>query len=233
MAAAAAAQETLRLEGFAESLRGQRVYCIAGQPKEAETLLRGRLAALDSEVVHRGRRVLIFQGAAGPPKWLVNLTPWDAAFHVRDNQDIKLAITYIQYAAKPCRVVWAGTEPAGQVLGLLSRLEGVSLLGLGTGAPMSPEWSALMWGPSASLEDVEPAVTARMGAGGSTGLRSVLKELRGSDVGLVWSAIGETDKRGGLYWLDPTEGVGPLPLDTREAAETLRAVADMLAGGGR
>lgn len=230
-----AAQETLRLEGFAESLRGQRVYCIAGQPKEAETLLRGRLAGLDSEVVHRGRRVLVFQGgaAAPPPKWLVNLTAWDAAFHVRDNQDIKLAITYIQYAARPCRVVWAGTEPAGQVLTLLSRLEGVSVLGLGAAAPASAEWSALMWAPSAGLEDVEPAVTARMGAAGTTGLRTVLKELRGSDVGLVWSAIGETDKRGGLYWLDPSEGVGSVPLDTREAAETLRAVADMLAGGVR
>ena len=75
------------------------------------------------------------------------------------------------------------------------------------------------------------AVAARMGPAGTTGLRTVLKELRGSDVGLVWSAIGETDKRGSLYWLDPSEGVGSVPLDTREAAETLRAVADMLAGG--
>lgn len=232
MAASAAREETLRLEGFAESLRGQRVYCIAGQPKEAETLLKGRLASLDSEVVHRGRRVLVFQGAAAASKWLVNLTTWDAAFHVRDVQDIKLAVTYIQYAAKPCRVVWAGQEPASQVLGLLSRLEGISLLGLGSAPPVAADWTALMWGPSAALEDVEGAIQLRMGSSGTTGLRSVLKELRASDVGLVWSAMGESDKRGSLYWLDPSEGVETAPLDIREAAEMLRAVADMLGSSG-
>lgn len=221
-------EETLRLEGFAESLRGQKIYCISGQPKEAEMLLKGRLASLDSEVVHRGRKVFVFQGSVAPPKWLLGLTSWDAAFHVRDVQDVKLALTYIQYAARPCRVVWAGQEPAAQVLAVMGRLEGLTLLGLGERPPAAGDWSALMWGPSASLEDVEGAVINRMGHGGATGLRTILKELRSSDVGLVWSSIGESDKRGGLYWLDPSEGVEAAPLDLREAAETLRAVAELL-----
>jgi hypothetical protein len=225
-------EETLRLEGFAESLRGQRIYCIAGEPKEAEKLLKGRLASLDSEVAHRGRRVLVFQGAGGTaaaiPKWLLNLTAWDAVFHARDVQDMKLALTYIQYAAKPCRVVWTGQEPAAQVLGVLGRLDGVTLIGLGEKAPVAADWSALLWGPSASLEDVEEPVALRMGQAGVTGLRTILKELRSSDVGLVWSSIRETDKRGCLYWFDPAEGVEAAAVDLREAAEMLRAVADLL-----
>lgn len=232
---AGSGEQTLRLEGFAEGLKGHRLFCISGNPKEAEKLVKGRLAAVDAEVAHRGRRVLVFQSATGshlPPKWLVGLTAWDSVFVVRDMQDLKLVITHLQYVARPTRVVWAGMEPAAGVMAALSRLEGVTLIGVGGAAPASGDWHALFWGPAATFEEVEPAVAIRSGGGaGANNLRSVLKELRASDVGLVWSNIGETDKRGALYWYDPGEGVDAAPLDMREAAETLRAVAELLANG--
>ena len=226
-------EETLRLEGFADSLRHHRVLCVSSHFKEAEKLLKGRVAAVDMEVVHRGRRVLFFQSAAAVtsiPKWLMNLCAWDAVFHIRDVQDLKLGITYVQYATKPVRVVWAGSEPSANAMGALGKIEGLTVIGLSEKAPAADGgwWHALFWGPSATLEEVEPVVHARMGTGSTGNLRSVLKELRGSDVGLVWSSIGESDKRGALYWYDPGEGVAPASLDMREAAETLRAVADAL-----
>ena len=225
------AETTVRLEGFSEGLKGQKVFCIASAPKDAETMVRGRLAALDAEVAHRGRKILVFQGAGAVPKWLLTVAAWDALFHVRDVQDLKLVITHLQYASKPVRVVWAGMEPAANVLMALARLEGgFSLLGVGPVAPASNDWQALFWASSAAVEDVEGPVALRLGAS-NPGLRAVLKELRASGVGLVWSSIGESDKRGALYWYDPEEGVEAAPLDLREAAETLRAVADLLGAG--
>jgi hypothetical protein len=227
-------EQTLRLEGFAESVKGYRTYCVATTPKFAESFLRARIAGLDAEVAHRGRKIMVFQGAvAGAPRWLTTL-PWDAAFHARDVADLKLALTHIQHAARPTRVVWAGQDPAPAVLAALSRMEGVTLVTLGERAPVSTDWHAIFWAPDATVEDVEGAVTLRMGATGSAQVRPLLKELRASEVGLVWSAIGETDRRGGLYWYDPAEGEDLRPaLDVGEAAEILRKVADMISGGGR
>jgi hypothetical protein len=68
-----------------------------------------------------------------------------------------------------------------------------------------------------------------MGHTGLTGLRSVLKELQSSQVGLVWSSIGEKDKRGSLYWYDPVDGVdASIQIDPEEAAHLLKEVAAYL-----
>ena len=217
-------EPTLRLEGFSESLRGRRSYCVASTGPQAEQFLRGRLSTLDTEVAHRGRRVLVFQGATAPPKWLTQLG-WDALFHTRDLQDLKLAVSYIQNAVRPTRIVWAGGDPAPSVMALLIRMD-ITLIGVGEKAPTSTDWQAIFW-PS-DAEDVEPAIQARMGAAGTTGLRSVLKELRGSQVGLVWSSIEESDKKGALYWYDPVEGSQNTHLDLAETATMLVDLAAYL-----
>ena len=224
-------EQTLRLEGFAESVKGHRTYCVATTPKFAERFLRARIAGLDAEVAHRGRKIMVFQGAATgavAPRWLTTL-PWDAAFHARDVADLKLVLTHIQHAVRPTRVVWAGQDPAPAVLAALSRMEGVTLVTIGERAPTSADWHAIFWAPDATLEDVEGAVTLRMGASGSAQVKPLLKELRASEVGLVWSAIGEADRRGGLYWYDPSEGEDLRPgIDVGEAADILRKVADWI-----
>ena len=217
-------EPTLRLEGFSESLRGRRSYCVASTGPQAEQFLRGRLATLDTEVAHRGRKVLVFQGVTAPPKWLTQLG-WDALFHTRDLQDLKLAVSYIQNAVRPTRIVWAGGDPAPSVMALLVRMD-ITLIGVGEKAPISTDWQAIFW-PS-DAEDVESAIQARMGAAGTTGLRSVLKELRGSQVGLVWSSIEESDKKGAMYWYDPIEGSQNTHLDLVETATMLVDLAAYL-----
>lgn len=234
------ADATLRLEGFAESLKGHRIFCVAGaaSSKFAETFVRARAAALDAEVVHRGRKVLVTQGSQAQmqPRWLTSIG-WDATFHVRDVADLKLALTHVQHAARPVRVFWfSNAEPQGAVLTALARMEGVTLVTVAPAPPTSIDWHAIFWPPDAAPEEVEAAVVPRMGSAGSSTaqLRAVLKELRASNVGLVWSSIGEADRRGALYWYDPQEGDDLRPaLDVSDAAETLRKVADMLVEGGR
>ena len=221
---------SIHLEGFSESLRGVRSYFVAPAltTKGAQQMLRGKLAALDTAVAHRGRKVLVVQGSS-QSKWLLTQQAWDAVFHLRDVQDLKLALTYIQHCGKPVRVVWAGTEPSGSVLQTLLKYDQLTLVGIGERTPVSLEWQAIFWSPDSSFEELESGVGARMGATGT--LRSVSKELRASEVGLVWSSIGESEKKGCLYWYDPAEGASGTQFDPREAAEVLRQVADSLSGG--
>jgi len=221
-------EPTLRLEGFSESLRGRRCFCVSTNPAQSQQFLKGRLTLLNTELAHRGRKILVFQGTGVAPKWLVQLG-WDSFFHVKDVQDMKLAMTMIQHTARPTRVVWAGSEPPASVLALFAKMDSVTLLGLGERPPIHPEWQAIFWCSDAAQEDVETVIQARMGTAGLTGLRSVLKELRGSQVGLVWSSIDETEKKGGLYWYDPSEGAEQgTSLDLVEAAATLTELAAYL-----
>ena len=220
-------EPTLRLEGFSESLRGRRCFCVSPNPVQSRQFLTGRLAVLNTEVAHRGRKILVYHGTV-VPKWMIQLG-WDSFFHVKDAQDMKLALTCVQHMARPTRIVWAGAEPSASVMTVLVKMEGVTVFGLGASAPILSDWQAIFWSPDVAQEDVEPVIQSRMGQSGLTGLRSVLKELRGSQVGLVWSSIEEKEKKGGLYWYDPSEGAEQgSTLDLAEAAATLTEVVAYL-----
>ena len=140
---------------------------------------------------------------------------------------MKLAITCIQHSARPTRIVWVGGEPPASVMAIIMKMDMTTLIGIGERGPSLPEWQAIFWPSDIGQGEVEPIVQAKMGAAGLTGLRSVLKELRGSQVGLVWSSIDE-EKGGRLYWYDPADGVEQSSLDLLEAAETLTEVAAFL-----
>ena len=221
-------EDSVRLEGFSESLRGTNAYCVSSNPAFARNFLKGRIASLDAEVAHRGRKVLVFQGTYVPPRWLLQLG-WDATFHVRDVQDLKLALTYLQHTSRPTRVVWTGTDPASAVMLTLARLDGITLLALGEKAPIHPDWQLIFWSPDVRQEEVESTLIARMGPTGATGLRAILKELRASQMGLVWSSKNEKDKHGAIYWYDPVDGVDlATQIDPHEAATVLTEVAAFL-----
>lgn len=221
-----AAETEVRLEGFAENLKGHRLYCV-GTPSQLPALVRGRIAVLDTEVAHRGRKVLFLHDGTQFGPWLQRLK-WDAVFHVHDAQDLRLGLTYCANAAKPVRLVWAGGEPANSVFAALSRIEGLTILGFGTQVPMAGDWDAIFWTHDVAPDTIEATLQSRMGHVST--VRSVLREITAADVGLVWSAIGERSGsaiHGSLYWFDPAEGGGAAATySATEAAELLRSIAD-------
>jgi hypothetical protein len=158
---------------------------------------------------------------------------WDAVFVLKEALDLRLGLTYISNAQKPVRLVWAGAEPASSVFQHLSRVEGLTLISLGINVPNHPDWwDAVFWTHDTSLESIEPFLLYRLGAAtmGKYNLNSVMKEIKASEVGLVWSSIGESDKSGSLYWFDPAEGGGGTLYTRQEATDILRSVADSIAG---
>jgi len=217
--------DEVRLEAFGERLKGYKIYCV-GSPSLLPTLLRSRLSVLDSEVAQRGRKVLITQETH---PWLQRMK-WDAIFIVKDSSDLRLALTYVTNCAKPVRLVWASGEPSMQVLNHLSKCEGLSLIGLGSMAPKLADWDAIFWTHDTNNDMIESALLPRMGSAetGKYNISSVLKEIRGSELGLVWSSIGESDKKGYLYWFDPVEGSGGSLFSYEESAELLRSIADSI-----
>ena len=220
----------VRLEGFAENLKGHRLYCV-GSTALLPGLIRSRIAILDTEVAHRGRKVLFLAEGAAHSTWLLRMK-WDAIFTIHDTTDLRLGLTYVSNATKPVRLVWAGTEPTGQVFAALSRVEGLTVLGFGMPHPNSHEWDAVFWTHDVPQTTIEPSLHYRLGPALTSqyNLRSVLREVQASEVGLVWSRIGEKDPRGTLGWFDPAEGAtGSAIYTPHEAADLLRSIADSLA----
>ena len=232
MASGANHEQEVRLEGFAENLKGHRIYCV-GSPNLLPGLVRSRIAILDTETAHRGRKVLFLnEGSAQPfAPWLLRMK-WDAVFVIHDTSDLRLGLTYVTNAARPVRLVWAGGEPNQQVFAALARTEGLSILGFGLAHPNSQDWDAVFWTHDTTLESIEPCLHYRLGPATTDqyNLRHVLREIAANEVGLVWSRIGDKDRRGSLYWFDPSEGsVGTALYTTSEAADLLRSIADSLA----
>lgn len=225
--------DTIRLEGFAEPLKQGRTFCV-GTPNTLPALVRSRLEILDGEVAHRGRKILVLQEGTTAAAWLLRL-PWDAVFQLRDTQDLRLALTVVTHAAKPVRVCWAGGEPPAAVFQALARCEQCSLVGLGLTAPLSADWTSVFWSHDMTQDAIELGLVQRMGslAPATTALKATLREIQASEVGLVWSNVGESDRRGSLYWYDPAEGGGGTKslYTPQEAAELLRSIADSLQGG--
>jgi len=115
----------------------------------------------------------------------------------------------------------------------LARCEGLTTIGLGTSNPQSPDWNAIFWTADSLPETVEPVLHTRLGINKTEKyhVSSVLKEIQSSELGLVWSSIGESDKTGSLYWFDPSEGSGASSLYSREeTVELLRSIADSIGG---
>jgi len=225
--------DEVRLEGFAERLKGHKMFCI-GSPNLLPTLVRSRIMLLDSEVAQRGRKILVIQDES-VNNWLLRMK-WDAVFVIRESTDLRLALTYVTNCARPVRLVWSGGEPSSQVFQVLSKCEGLSVIGVGTNIvpKQLSEWHAIFWTHDTSVDTIDTTLVQLMGAQvtGKYNIPSVLKEIRGSDLGLVWSSIGESDKRGSLGWFDPSEGSGDSSYSPQEAADLLRSIADSVLSRG-
>lgn len=218
--------EVIHLEGFESSIRGKKVWVIGD-----ESLALRRLNLSVSENLGRGRTVCILDSHRTLPKSFQKFA-WDALFKVKDQQDLRLALTYITNATKPIHVVWIGEEVSGQVLQkLLDPAITVIALGSRTHVPIQP-WNAIFFPSDMNSQQVEEMLISRVGPSGlkAMNLRSILPELRTAKASLVWSNIDETERSGSLYWFDTMDGQPPEELwNPIETAVFLRDLADRIA----
>ncbi len=217
----------VRLEGFSAPLKGQKLW-ITGTRETLGNQILNRLTVIEEELLNRGRKVLIIQNQRDVSLRWSHTIPWDATFRIRDAQDLRLAATYIQNATKPVRVVWLVDEPPSAFMSVMNSAE-ITFLVASTQNPRST-WSAIFWHPTLSQSFIEEGLTPRMGQTKVEKLNvsSVLRELKASDVGLVWTSIGEIDKSGGVYWYDLEETATSTQFDPREAIDHLKEVSEFL-----
>lgn len=217
----------VRLEGFSAPLKGQKIW-ICGTRDTLGAQILNRLASLEEELLNRGRKVLIIQNQRDISLRWSQQIQWDASFRIKDAQDLRLAATYIQNAAKPVRVVWIGDEPPLALMNTMASTE-ITFLVASTQNPRA-SWNAIFYHPMLSQSFIEEGLTPRMGSSQvqKLNIHSVLRELQASDVGLVWSSIGESDKSGGVYWNDLEEASSNTSFDPREAIEHLKEMSDFL-----
>lgn len=218
--------EVIHLEGFESSIRGKKVWVIGD-----ESLALRRLNLSVSENLGRGRTVCILDSHRTLPKSFQKFA-WDALFKLKDQQDLRLALTYITNATKPIHVVWVGEEMSAQVLQkLLDPAITVIALGSRTHVPIQP-WNAIFFPSDMNSQQVEEMLISRVGPSGlkTMNLRSILPELRTAKASLVWSNIDETERSGSLYWFDTMDGQPPEELwNPMETAGFLHDLAERIA----
>lgn len=219
--------DVVRLEGFSTPLKGRTLW-LCGSTTTLEQLVMNRLAVLEEELLSRGRTILMLHNTQSIPLRWTHKVKWDAVFRIRDSQDLRLAVSYTQNTAKPARVVWIGDEPPIALQAAFANSDVTFIVGSIT-FPRG-NWGAIFWHPSAEQKQIEDALAPRIGIPTvqRLNLSSVLRELRASNVGLVWSSIEESDKHGTCYWYDAEETGTVSTFEPVEAAEILRDVAEFL-----
>ncbi len=219
--------DIVRLEGFSTPLKSQSLW-LCGSPTTLEQLVTNRLAVLEEELLGRGRTILMLHNTSAIPLRWTHKIKWDAVFRIRDSHDLRIAASYTQNSVKPVRVVWIGDEPPAALCTLFASSEVTFIVGSITFPRGS--WGAIFWHPSADQKQIEDALAPRIGlpAVQKLNLGAVLRELRASNVGLVWSSIEESDKHGTCYWYDAEEVGTVSTFEPVEAAEVLRDVAEFL-----
>ena len=218
--------EVIHLEGFESSIRGKKVWVIGD-----ESLALRRLNLSVSENLGRGRTVCVLDSHRTLPKSFQKFA-WDALFKLKDQQDLRLALTYITNATKPIHVVWVGEEVSAQVLQKLLD-PSITLIAFGsrTHIPVQP-WNAIFFPSDMNSQQVEEMLISRVGPSGlkTMNLRSILPELRTAKASLVWSNIDETERSGSLYWFDTMDGQPPEELwNPMETAGFLHDLAERIA----
>ncbi len=235
--------QPVRLEGFDESLRGHRTL-VVGPP---ESWL-ARLNMLEGEVLYKGHSVLVIQEntkGTGREYPALMRRRWDVIFRVRETFDAQMLVTYVQNASKPCRVLWAfpshglaeipksiwtrwnGTNDVTLIGGTEIGMTG----GYGSNSELNAIWETILFQFKCEQSLIERVLTAR-GPGIASMLAKVkdhLSEIGESGAALAWSNIDEEDKKGKLYWYDPTEGTETGELySKKEVSDILKSISKWL-----
>jgi len=218
--------EVIHLEGFESSIRGKKVWIVGD-----DSLALRRLNLSVTESLGRGRTVCIIDSHHALPKSFQKFS-WDAIFKLKDQQDLRLALTYITNATKPIHVVWVGDEISQQIFQKLSDTT-TTVIGLGSRShvPVQP-WNVIFFPHDMNSQQIEEMLLSRVGQNKlrSMNLRSILPELKTAKASLVWSTIDETERAGSLYWFDTMDGQPPEELwNPMETSTFLHDLADRIA----
>jgi hypothetical protein len=227
--------QPIRLEGFDESLRGHRTLVVG----QAESWL-ARMNMLESEVLYKGHSVLVIQEntkGTGREYPALMRRRWDVIFRLRETFDAQMLVTYVQNASKPCRVLWAFpphglAEVPKTIWTRWNAGNDVTLIG-GTESGLlgSVEWETILFQLKSEQSLIERVLTAR-GPGIASMLAKVkdhLSEISESGAAVAWSNIDEEDKKGKLYWYDPSEGTETGEMyNKKEVSDILQSVSKWL-----
>jgi hypothetical protein len=210
---------TIQLEAYSAQLKKQKIYCV-GEASNLDSMYHSLFNIYSEENLRRHRTVVIFTDVflKHQPKFLKN-TYIDAIFRIRDNNDLRLAYTFIQHTAKPLIVLWYGNDIPVQIFS--------SDLTLITGGLYPKyEYSSLFFSPKVSSDEANMILHNKMK---DVDIKGILSELKASEVSLVWHSSEMSDKRGSLYWFDFTSVKSTIPIiNYHQAVEYLRNLADAL-----
>lgn len=212
---------TIQLEAYSIPIRKQKIFCV-GNLKQIDRTFYSLLQIYSEEVLRRNKIVTIFSDSflKHQPKFLRS-TFVDATFRVRDTQDLRLAYTFIQNTSKPLIVLWYGSSIPNV---LFETKDDITLL-VGGLMPKN-EYTSIVWNTSSSYDEVHSMIGLKLK---DIDIKTILNETKASDVSLVWSSLGDTDKRGSLYWFDLNSGKDlQSSINYTQASEYLRTLADAL-----
>ena len=212
---------TIALEAYSIPIRKQKIFCV-GNLKQIDKIFFSLLQNYSEEVLRRNKIVVIFSESflKHQPKFLRS-TFIDATFRVRDTQDLRLAYTFIQNTSKPLIILWYGSSIPNI---LFETKDDITLL-VGGLMPKN-EYTSIVWNTSSSYDEVHSIIGIKLK---DIDIKTILNETKASDVSLVWSSVGDTDKRGSLYWFDLNSSKDlHSSINYTQASEYLRTLADAL-----
>lgn len=211
--------DTIQLEAYSAQLKKQKIYCV-GEASHLDSMYHSLFSLYSEENLRRHRTIVIFTDIflKHQPKYLKN-TYIDAIFRIRDNNDLRLAYTFIQHIAKPLIVLWYGNDIPNQIFN-----SDITLIA--GGLYPKHEYTSLFFSSKVSTDEANMILHNKMK---DVDIKGVLNELKASEVSLVWHSLGESDKRGSLYWFDFTSVKSTIPIiNYHQAVEYLRNLADVL-----
>ena len=212
---------TFSLEAYSFPIRKQKIFCV-GEFNQLDKSFYSLLQLYSEEVLRRNKIVVIFSDSflKHQPKFLRN-TFIDAVFRIRDNQDLRLAYTFIQHTSKPLIVLWYGSTIPNA---LFETKDDITLICGGLAS--KNDYTSIFWNTRSSYDEVVSILGPRLK---ELDIKTILNETKASEVSLVWSCIGDSSKNGSLYWFDLNSIKELHPnINYQQASEYLRTLADAL-----
>ena len=218
--------EIINLEAYSHSLRKQKVFCV-GDINTIDKLYFTLYNMYNEEVLKRNKIIIIFSDnyLKHNPKWIRNIYI-DVIFRIKETKDLQLAYTYIQHCLKPALIIWYSNEiPQTVFTNINNSKEDITLITGGLSISKY-DYSSIFWSTKSTYEEVANIINSKIK---NIDIKTILQETKGSDVSLVWSSVGESDKKGSLYWFDCNTIKTTIPsINLVQASEYLRNLADVL-----